>query len=287
MEENKITETTSEETSVVEEINTQNKAEETPKKEKNKRQKKLKNQALLKKGSYSVAITAIVLAGIIVLNILVGVLSKRVSLEYDFSSDKKNSLSAENVKYVKNVKKDVSVIFCTSEDTYVDSMSYYAQQYNVISGGNEYYEQTLKIVNKYAAYNSKIKLEYVDPQSADFTKISAEYPNEKLSYGDIIVSAKNRHKIIKYTDIYSLSDDQTYAAYGITSSTVTGNNIENALTGAISYVLSDKTIKVAFLTGHSSADITADYKTLLSDNNYEIETITDNVITNISSEQSL
>ena len=284
MEENKITETTSEENSVVEEINAQNQTEETPKKEKNKRQKKLKNQALLKKGSYSVAITAIVLAGIIVLNILVGVLSKRVSLEYDFSSDKKNSLSAENIKYVKNVKSDVSVIFCTSEDTYAEYMSYYAQQYNVTSGGNEYYEQTLKIVNKYAAYNSKIELEYVDPQSADFTKISAEYPNEKISYGDIIVSANKRHKIIKYTDIYSLSDDQTYAAYGYTTSTVTGNNIENALTGAISYVLSDKTIKVAFLTGHSSADLTADYKTLLSDNNYEIDTISDNVITNISSE---
>ena len=120
--------------------------------------------------------------------------------------------------------------------------------------------------------------------SADFTKISAEYPNEKISYGDIIVSANKRHKIIKYTDIYSLSDDQTYAAYGYTTSTVTGNNIENALTGAISYVLSDKTIKVAFLTGHSSADLTADYKTLLSDNNYEIDTISDNVITKISSE---
>ena len=41
MEENKITETTSEENSVVEEINAQNQTEETPKKEKNKRQKKI------------------------------------------------------------------------------------------------------------------------------------------------------------------------------------------------------------------------------------------------------
>lgn len=284
MEENKITDTTSEENGVVEAIKTENPV----KKIKKTKNKKLRNQALLKKGSYSVAITAIVLAGLIVLNILVGVLSKRVMLEYDFSSDKKSSLSAENIKYVKNVKKDVSVIFCTSEDTYSDYMSYYAQQYNVTSGGDEYYDQTIKIVNKYADYNSKIKLEYVDPQSADFTKISAEYSNEKLSYGDIIVSAKSgsstRHKIVKYTDIYSLADDETYAAYGYTTSTITGNNIENALTGAISYVLSDKTVKVAFLTGHSASDITADYKTLLSDNNYEIETISDKVIKDIPSE---
>ena len=300
MEENKITETETEAIEVAED--TENKIEkievaedaeiksETAAEEKikDKKPKRIRNQAFWRKGSYSVAITAIFLAGIIVLNILVGVLSKRVMLEYDFSSDKKSSLSADNIDYVKNVKKDVSIVFCTSEDTYSDYMSYYAQQYNVTSSASEYYDQTIKIVNKYADYNSKIDLQYIDPQSADFTKISSEYPNDKLSYGDIIVSAKNgnntRYKIVKYTDIYSLTDDDTYAAYGYTTSAVTGNNIENALTGAISYVLSDKTVKVAFLTGHSAADITADYKTLLNDNNYEIETVSDKVINKISSE---
>ena len=53
-----------------------------------KKEKFLKNQALFKKGGYSIAITAIVLAGIIVFNILVGALSERFVLEFDMTAEK-------------------------------------------------------------------------------------------------------------------------------------------------------------------------------------------------------
>ncbi len=253
---------------------------------KSKKPKKIKNDALLKKGSYSLAVTAIVLAGLIVLNILVGALSKRVPLDFDFSSDKKSSLSEENIKYLKNVDRDVKIIFCADDESYESYMSYYAQQYGVQSGGQDYYKQTLKMVKKYADYNGKIDLEFVDPQTSDFSKISSKYSGEQIAYGDIIVTAEKngteRHKIVKFTDIYSLESDETYAAYGVSSSNITGNNIENALTGAVSYALSNKDKKIAFITGHSSDDNTADYKSLLSDNNYKTEEISDKVVKKIS-----
>ena len=81
----------------------ENEALETPVAEKAKKAKKIKNQALLKRGGYAMAITAAVLAGIVVLNVLLGVLAKRVPLEFDMTLDKQNSIAAENIEYIKGM----------------------------------------------------------------------------------------------------------------------------------------------------------------------------------------
>ena len=257
---------------------------------KEKKPKKLKNQALLRKGSFSVAITAAVLAGIILLNVLVGALSKRFVLEFDMSAEKENSMSEENIDYLKNLDAEVQITVCATPEDYEGGyMSYYAQNlYGVTSDATDYYKQTIKLLDKYPAYNDKISLRYIDTQDSKFTEISSKYSNEKLSYGDIIVSCtKNgseRYKIVGFSDVYNLSEDSTYAAYGYTTSTVGGNNVETAVTSAIAYVTSNKTKKAALITGHSKNDYTSDYQTLLKENNYEITVISDSMIGSISDE---
>lgn len=266
------------------------KKEKKAKKEKAKKPKKLKNQALLRKGSFSVAITAAVLAGIIILNVLVSALSKRFVLEFDMSAEKENSMSEENIDYLKNLDAEVQITVCATPEDYEGGyMSYYAQNlYGVTSDATDYYKQTIKLLDKYPAYNDKISLRYIDTQDSQFTEISSKYSNEKLSYGDIIVSCtKNgseRYKIVGFKDVYNLSEDSTYAAYGYTTSTVGGNNVETAVTSAIAYVTSNKTKKAALITGHSKSDYTADYQTLLKENNYEITVISDSMIGSISDE---
>ncbi len=293
MEENKnLTPEVSEEVATeVDEVATTEETKETKKTKKEKKvkpekQKLLKNQALLKKGSYSLALTAAVLVGAIVLNILVGALSDRFVLEFDMSFNKDNSINEENIEYIKTVEDEVKVYFCADKETYPSYMTSYAQQYEVSDqAATSYYEQTLKLVDKYAAYNKNITVEYIDPQTSEFSTISSKYPNAGISYGDIVVSAtKNgveRHKVVKYKDIYNLTQNQEYAAYGYTMYTVSSNNIENALTGAVSYVTSLETKKIGFITGHSAKDYTADYQKLLKENNYELELISDQVITSI------
>ena len=266
------------------------KKEKKPKKAKQKKPQKLKNQALLRKGGFSVAITAAVLAGIIILNVLVGALSKRFVLEFDMSAEKENSMSEENIDYLKNLDAEVQITVCATPEDYEGGyMSYYAQNlYGVTSDATDYYKQTIKLLDKYPAYNDKISLRYIDTQDSKFTEISSKYSNEKLSYGDIIVSCtKNgseRYKIVGFSDVYNLSEDSTYAAYGYTTSTVGGNNVETAVTSAIAYVTSNKTKKAALITGHSKNDYTSDYQTLLKENNYEITVISDSMIGSISDE---
>ena len=56
-------------------------------------------------------------------------------------------------------------------------------------------------------------------KARNLLEISQKYSNEKLAYGDIIVSAKGsdnneRYKVLGFKDVYQLSEDNTYAAYG-------------------------------------------------------------------------
>lgn len=271
--------------------------EKKPKKEKVRKPKLLKNQALFKRGGFAVALTALVLVGVILFNWLVAVLADRFNLEFDMSAQKVNTMSEENVEYIKNVDSEIEIIVCANEDDYTTNgyMAYYAQYLHNASGDNaaDYYQQTINLINKYPDYNDKISVRYVDPQTTEFTEITSKYSSDSLSYGDIIVTSTikgkdgnetERHKRIGYTDIYNLSDESGYAAMGYGAYTVSGNNIETALTSAIAYVASGVTKKVGIISGHSLADSTASYVELLKNNNYEVETISDTMITSISSE---
>lgn len=259
------------------------------KKVKKPKTKKIRNQAFLKKGSYSVAITAAFLAGVVILNVLMSALNDRFVLEYDMSAEKLNSISEENIDFIKGIEDEVTVTVCADPEGYVDGyMAYYAQQYNVTEDATDYYNQTIKLIDRYADYNKKIKVSYIDTQSAEFSAIAQEYSDYTLNYGDIIVTAEKngnkRTRVVGFEDIYLLSEDNTYAAYGMTTATIGGNNIETALTSAISYALSAETKQVAFLTGHSKNDYTTDYQALLKANNYEVSVISDPVITSIPNE---
>lgn len=246
---------------------------------------KIKNEALLKKGSYSIIITAVVLAGLIAFNWLIGALSDRFHLEIDMTGNKKNSISESNAEYIKGIESEVNITVIGSEGSYINSMAEYAQEiYNVAITSNielEYFKQTQTLLSKYGEYNSKFKIKYVDLYSTEFTAISASYSSYSLAYGDILVtsnaSGSERVKQLTFNDIYATSTDTGYL-------TLSANKLENALTSAIAYVTSVDTKKVAVLSGHSSNAYTDAYKELLATNNYTITEISDKMINKISDE---
>lgn len=266
------------------------KKEKVPKAKKERKPKKLKNQAFLKKGSYSLAITAAVIIGAVIINVLTAALADRFVLEFDMSKNKDNSISEENIDYIKGIEDEVKVVICADEDGFVNNMGYYAQQYHGVYDDNavSYYEQTATLIDNYANYNKKVKVEYVDPYSSEFSAIKSSYETASLGYGDIIVSSgegeKEKYKIIGFKDIYNLYEDQSYASYGMSFYTVSGNNIETALTSGISYVLTDEIKKVAVIAGHSSEQYYSTYATLLTNNNYDVTVLEDKIITKISDE---
>ena len=257
--------------------------------------KKIKNELLFKKGSFSMAFTALVLVAILLVNWLVGALSSKFNLEFDMTLEKNNSLSKENIEYIKDIENEVSIIFCANDSDYPANISSLAAYYYQVSDSNaeSYYKQTVNIVKKYADYNKKINLEFIDTQATEFASVTAKYPTENLTYGDIVVSATvtskdgsqvDRHKIISYADIYNLEDENGYAAMGYGGYTIGGNNIETKLTSAIAFVQSSETKQVALLTGHASHNYSESYRELIVANNYEVTIIEDTIITELSDE---
>ena len=249
---------------------------------------KIKNQAFFRRGGYSLVLTALVLAGLIVFNWLVSSLADRYHLEFDMTKDKKNSISEDNLEYIESVENDVEIIVCMPEDRYVDVMisvlrEYYGLPVNTYTEV-EYLSQTINLLNKYPTYNDNITLRYIDPQSTEWTAISTKYLDDyNFFYGDMIVTSTidgvEHVEVLNFDEIYNITQDTATYQYVISS-----NKLESALTTAIMSVTTSNEKTAAILTGHGGESSFSAYKLLLERNNYKVTEISDQLITSISSD---
>lgn len=255
------------------------------------KKEKIRNKNLLKRGGYATMIVAIVVASAIVLNLLVGLLAKRVNLEFDITAEKRNSISEENREYLKGVEKPVNIYILAASDSdyYGGYMQYYAQQMGYSAQTSDYYKQTTTFLTLYDEINENITVKYVDPYGTEMSQINTDYP-EQYNYGDILVTSEftaqsgaelKNHKLLSFIDIYNYSDLSGSAAMGYDYYYVTGSRLETALTSAIASVTSEDTKKVAFISGHGGSDAFKYYGELLELNNFIVEEIDDNVISAI------
>lgn len=259
--------------------------------------KKLRNKAALKHGAFSIAFTAIVVAVAVGVNVLMAVLAERVNLEIDISLTGKNTLSEENVKFIKELDEKVTLyVYATKEDfaNYCETTAEYEFSASDITGTEdndgvfEYYNQTLNLLELYDVYSKNITLKFVDPydpSSADLTNKFGE-----LSFADIVVEcektigdeAYTKSEILHFDDIYQITiEDNMYSAYLGSMGTVTGNNIETALTSAIFRVISDNTPKVLVLEHHCIQNNLTAYLEFLEINNFTVDKHSDKLLTEI------
>jgi len=277
------------------------KKEKSLSKEKFPKSKRIKNQLLWKKGSYSIAITALVIVFIVAFNILISAIADRYVLEYDMTIEKKNSISEDNINFIKKIDDKILITVCASEEQYINAIYSVAtgeeglggygmsQDVFVKNSTIEYLSQTQTLLEKYVAYNDNIKLQYVDPDSSAFAEVQAKYKNLAVEPGGIIVARdtddeNNRYRVIGFDDVYALKANEDYAAYGYTVyEDIAGNNLETALTTAIAYTASHEVKKAALIAGHCSENNAGRYIENLRNNNFEIDIITDEYITKIDS----
>ena len=254
--------------------------------------KKLRSELVLKHGAYNTALIAIVAVAVLVVNIIATAVVGRFPLSIDLSSTGENTISRENVEYIKGVEKPVNIVVCATEEGYTGGyLAQYAYYYHTAEDSSgEYYMQTLKLLSEYEKYNKNIELVFADPDAASFSPYQAIVPDKTLQYGDILVYSTFKNdegeettnaRVIGYTDIYSLSDPNGYAAYGYGTYTVSGSNVETAVTSAIYSVTSEESKVVGVLSGHGTAGAFDALSATLKINNYEIVDISDAIITSI------
>lgn len=259
--------------------------------------RKFINKAKMKYGSYAIVISAIVVAVAVAVNVLFGVLAERVNLDIDISLKGENTLTEENIEFLETVNVPVTLTVCASKESYINQLDYYTgQSFGVSESGSDYYEQTVRFLELYTRYSDNIKVEFIDLQNPESAELIQKYSNYGINYGDIIVSATHmvegkenvRDTVVGYDDIYYLSDPYSqYYGYSTGSYVVSGNYFERAVSSAIRKVTATETVKVGVVASHSTPSNVTYFGNMLNLNNYEMVTISDAIIGEISDELSM
>lgn len=247
-----------------------------------KKGKKLKNVNFAKRSTFMILSGAILLAVLILVNVVSAVIANKLPTTLDVTTDSSNSLTQENINFIKGITSDVTITVCAPRESYTgaDMVNYAYNTYYVQENNTpyNYFNQTVTMVESYNKYNSRIQVRYVDPQSPDFDALESG-SSTQISYGDIIVAAnrdgENLSTVITFKDIYELYDASNGgAAYGYGYYTISASNIESKLSGAIYTVASSSKAKIAVLTGHGSKEDATTLTSALAEYNYEITEIT-------------
>ncbi len=199
----------------------------------------------MKMGAYSVTMTAVTVAGAVLLNLFVAEIPANYTT-IDVTSQKLYSLSAETKELVKNLNEEVQIYVLAGESTQDTTVQKTLEQYQVLS--------------------DQIKISYVDPMVNP--KFYTQYTDAVISQNSLIVESSKRSKVIDYDSIYERTID--YTTY---TQSVTGYDGEGQLTSAIAYVTSDDMPKMYLLEGHGELSFETSFYDTIEKANIEYETI--------------
>ncbi len=224
-----------------------NRAKKKDKKKKHKRKKGMKkhtfNRRAFRKDSYSAAMSVVVIAIVVVLNMIVGQIPSKYT-EFDISTGKLYTIGNETKKVLKNLDEDITIHY-------------------IVQSGNE--DSTIeKLLNQYKDNSSKIKIEKIDPVTSP--NYTSQFTDDKVSENSLIVSSAKRNKVIDYSSMYESEID--YSTY---QSKTTGFDGEGQLTSAIDYVLSDELPVVYYVTGHNEVTLPDAVKNRIEKANLELK----------------
>lgn len=199
----------------------------------------------IKNGSYSVTMTVLFVAVIIVINMIAGELPSKYT-ELDVSGQKLYSIGDETKEMLAELEKDVTI-------------------YQIAQSGAED-EVITNLLKKYEDESEHINVEKKDPVVNP--KFVSEYTSDNLSLNSLIITCGERSKVVDYNNMYESDIDyQTY------SYQTTGFDGEGQITSAIAYVTSENLPVLYTLTGHGEKEIGSTLKEGIEKANMEIKSL--------------
>lgn len=261
--EEKVSDNTEETAS--EETKSEEKAKEKDKKKSEKKEKKEKEvdpekllqkkykKRKLKYGSTATAITVIVVAVVVLINVVLSLLSDRVTMTVDLTPDKNFEISQESIDYLKTVNEPVEIVCMSDELTF--STSNYV-----------YFKQAYEVLKKYTIYSDNITLKFVDmTEDPTYTsKYSDMYKGDIDEYS-IIVSTDKRIKVLAIQDLYNV--EMNYYTY---SQQITSSKAEQELTSAIMYVTDPDPLNLVIWNSETGSQSYDNIYDLLVSNGYNV-----------------
>ncbi len=209
------------------------------------------NKKSLKYGSYAFAVTAVVIAIIVLFNAVLGLDAIKNRMRFDITKNQMFSLSNTSIDMIKSLEKNVEVIILTEEtDFRIPEILEILKQYNIKSNG-------------------KITLKFVDIER-DPLYVKRELDPEQIKgirEGSIVVKSGSKIRVVSENDMVEY--DYSYG-YPVAA----GYKIEQAFSSAIKSVVADFTPVVYFIKGHGEHSVDDEFsalKSTISANNYEVK----------------
>lgn len=206
------------------------------------------SRKVLRLGSLSLTMTAVVIAVVVVLNLFVHELPATVT-KFDQSALGLYTVGEETETILSGVDTDVHM-------------------YLLAERGMEN-ATILTLLERYEAMNRHIHVETVDPATRP-TFIS-QYTEDTLSQNSVIVESALRHTIVNYSDIYTTQyteeDYYNYLYTGVMPSGTKYFNGELVFTSAVDYVTRSDLPMLYSLTGHGETALSSGYQGYITSEN--------------------
>lgn len=226
--------------------------------EKPDKPKKAPNRKL-RYGATATVLTAVVVVGVILFNVVVSVLADRYPLRLDLTADKILTLSDESVAVAESVTQDVNIIVYMDEELFKNPSTGYTEMNNLLT---QFYEALRQ-------YNAKSDGQ-VTYSFANLTLdpgLASKYEDYQVTDGSILFECGERVSVVTLTDLYSYSSNY----YGGLESFE--SNVEKVMATNILKVTGVNNMVVTMLTGHGEDSSTQESITnLLELNGYTVET---------------
>ena len=203
-----------------------------------------RNRIAFKGGSYSLAITAIVLAILVVVNILVTALPASVT-RYDISASKLYSITSNTKTVVNALEGDVTI-------------------YWIVQSGEE--DDVIEtLLDKYDSLSDHISVVKRNPDV--YPTFAEQYTSEAVQNNSLVVECGDRSRYIGYDDIYVQEADLYSYTYN------TSFDGEGAITSAIDYVTTEDLPQLYVVEGHGEQELPATFSDQIEKENIEINTL--------------
>lgn len=206
---------------------------------------KNQNRQSTRGGAYSLAVTAVVLAIVIVVNLFASALPTSLT-KYDISSSKLYSITSNTKVVVNALEQDVTI-------------------YWVVQSGAE--DQVIdNLLSKYESLSDHITVVKKNPDV--YPTFTQQYTSDDVRNNSLIVECGEKYRYIALSDIY-LGEINIYSGTYDASSF----DGEGAITSAIDYVTSEEYPQIYLLEGHGEKELPEIFAAQIEKENMETQSL--------------
>ncbi len=203
------------------------------------------NRLALRGGTYSIILTAVVLAILIAVNVFVSNLPATVTKQ-DISASKLYSVTGNTKAVVNNLQDDVTIYWIVQAD----------EEDAVIE----------RLLEKYESLSDRLSVVKRNPDV--YPAFAQQYTDGEVQNNSLVVVCGDRSRYIDYSDIYVQNVDVYSYSY------TTNFDGEGAITSAIDYVTSEELPVLYLLDGHGETELPSTFAEQLTKENIETARLT-------------